>query len=287
MNKIGFIGLGLMGAPMALNIARAGFDLMVYNRTPGKTGMVEKAGAKAAQTSREVVNWADVVIMMLTGPEAVENILGPVIETNPEILTGKTIVNMGTNPPSYSTSLSIRLEKAGAAFVDAPVSGTRVPAEEGALLIMASGPEEAVEKLSPLFNAVGNKVVKCGAVPKAGLMKLAVNIVLSASISGLVEGAHFTNKSGLDLETFFKLILEGPLGNGIFTIKAKKMMEQDYSPQASIGTVREMLKHITDAAYEMNARIPNTMSNSELIASAVNLGLAEEDACALIKVFDN
>jgi len=116
-------------------------------------------------------------------------------------------------------------------------------------------------------------------------MKLAVNIVLSASIAGLVEGAHFAQKSGLDTETFFRLILDGPLGNNIFAIKAKKIMEQDFTPQASIRTVREMLKHITDTAYEINAFIPNILSNVNLIAAAMNQGLAEEDACAIIKVF--
>jgi 3-hydroxyisobutyrate dehydrogenase-like beta-hydroxyacid dehydrogenase len=117
------------------------------------------------------------------------------------------------------------------------------------------------------------------------MMKLAVNIVLSASIAGLVEGAHFAQKSGLDLGTFFQLILGGPLGNDIFTIKAKQIMEQDFTPQASIGTVREMLKHIIDTAYDMNAFVPATMSNANLIAAAMNKGLAEQDACAIIKLF--
>ena len=223
--------------------------------------------------------------MMLSGPDPIDEVLGLVLQNQAEALKGKFVVNMGTNPPAFSRQLAARLEKAGALFVDAPVSGTKVQAEEGALLVMISGPDQALDQLSPIFGAVGNKVVRCGAVPRAGLMKLAVNIVLCASIAGLVEGVNFAQKSGLNPGTFFQLILGGPLRNDMFAIKAKKIMEQDFSPQASIGTVRELLKHITDTAYEMNAFIPNTLSNVNLITSAVDQGLSDEDACAIIKVF--
>lgn len=277
--------MGTMGLAMAVNIARAGLELMVYNRTRGKAGPALGAGAVDADSPVALFDWADTVVMMLSGPVAIDDVLEPVIKDHPGCLKGKVVVNMGTNPPAFSRQLAARLDKVGAVFVDAPVSGTKVQAEEGVLLVMTSGPDEVIDQLSPIFNAVGNKVVKCGAVPQAGMMKLAVNIVLSASIAGLVEGAHFAQKSGLDTETFFRLILGGPLGNDIFAIKAKKIMEQDFTPQASIGTVREMLKHITDTAYEINAFIPNTLSNVNLIASAMNQGLADKDACAIIKVF--
>ncbi|MCP4576544.1 MAG: NAD-binding protein [Deltaproteobacteria bacterium] len=118
-----------------------------------------------------------------------------------------------------------------------------------------------------------------------GLGTMGLPMAVNMAKAGLMEGAGFAQKAGLDRETFFRLILGGPLGNDMFAIKAKKIMEGDFAPQASIGTVREMLKHITDTAYEMNASIPNTLSNVNLIAAAMDLGLAEEDACAIIKVF--
>lgn len=286
MRKIGFLGLGTMGMPMAVNLAQAGLDVMVFNRTPEKAGPVLEAGAVEAEAPAAVFQWSDAVVMMLSGPEAIDAVLDPVMLNAPDALKGKVLVNMGTNPPAFSRQLDARLAETGAVFVDAPVSGTRVQAEEGALLIMASGPDEAIGGVSPLFDAVGSKVVPCGDVPKAGMMKLAINIVLSSAISGLAEGSHFAQKSGLDLETFFLLLLNGPLGNDMFAIKAKKIMEQDFTPQASIGTVHEMLKHIMDTAYDINARIPNTSSNMNLIRSAINQGLSDEDACAIIKVFN-
>ncbi len=285
MIKIGFLGLGTMGVPMAENIARAGLELMVYNRSPGKAISVLNAGASEADTPEVLIEWADTVLLMLSGPTAIDEILEPFITHKTGVLKEKLIVNMGTNPPSFSKQLAERLGKVGAVFVDAPVSGTKIQAENGDLLIMASGPDGAIDQLSKIFEAIGSKVIKCGIVPQATLMKLANNIVLSASLAGLVEGANFAEKSGLDTETFFQLILNGPLGNDIFRIKAQKVLEQDFTPQASIRVVREMLKHIIDAAYEINAFVPGTLSNVNLIATAMNQGLADEDACAIIKVF--
>lgn len=284
MDRIGFLGLGTMGLPMAINLAKAGLRPMVFNRTRSKVGPVLKVGAMEATSIDALFDNADTVVMMLSGPEAIEGVLVPIIE-NPACLKGKGVVNMGTNPPSFSRQMADRLESLGAVYVDAPVSGTKVQAEEGTLLIMTSGPEGIDQTLSSLFNAVGKTVVHCGPVPNAGMMKLAVNIVLSASLSGLMEGAHFAEKGGLDLKTFFQLILGGPLGNDMFAIKAKKIMEKDFTPQASIGTVAEMLKHIMDTAYDTGAFIPNTAFNMNLIRTAQNMGLSHEDACAILKVF--
>lgn len=285
MERIGFLGLGNMGLPMATNMAKAGLDIMVFNRTRGKSGRALRAGAVEVDSLIALFEQADTVVMMLSGPDAICANLDPIFENNHRIFQKKVFVNMGTNPPSFSRQLALRLEKRGATFIDAPVSGTKVQAEEGTLLMMTSGPEKIHQALAPLYNAVSKTVVHCGPLPNAGMMKLAVNIVLSASLSGLMEGAHFAEKSGLDLKTFFQLVLGSPLGNDMFAIKAKKIMEQDYAPQASIGTVREMLKHITDTAYDIQAYIPNTLSNMNLITTAMNQGLGSEDACALIKTF--
>jgi 3-hydroxyisobutyrate dehydrogenase len=285
INKIGFLGIGTMGLPMAVNIVRAGFNLMIYNRTSGKSVPALESGATEVDSPEAVFKEADMVVLMLSGPSAIDAILKSVTRDSPDNLKGKVLVNMGTNPPEYSRSLSSRLSGLGAGLVDAPVSGTKVQAEQGALLIMASGPDDLIDKSKPLFEAVGNKVVRCGTIPNAGMMKLAVNIVLSAALSGLMEGTHFAQKADLDLATFFALILNGPLGNDMFAIKSKKIMEQDYSPQASIGTVHEMLKHIMDTAYETGSFIPNTASNMNLTRSAINKGLSDEDACAILKVF--
>jgi 3-hydroxyisobutyrate dehydrogenase len=286
MDKVGFMGLGAMGLPMASNLAKAGLDLMVFNRSPAKAEPLKKQGVQVAASCHELIDWADIVVMMLSGPEAIEATLGERLASAPQMLAGKLVVNMGTNPPSYSETLAGRLAQAGAAFVEAPVLGTQEPAVQGTLLVMTSGPRQAQKKLEPIFDAVGSQSVYCGQVPKAGMMKLAVNLVLSAALEGLFEGTHFAQKAGLDLDTYFQLILNSPLGNPVFALKAKKLLERDYAPQASLGTVREMLKHIADTAHDIGAFIPGTLGNLNLSTMAINQGLAGEDACAMIKVFD-
>ncbi len=216
MECIGFLGLGSMGLPMATNMAKAGLEPLVYNRTGGKAVRALEAGAVEMESLTALFERADTVVMMLSGPAAICAILDPMFEKDLPIIQGKVFINMGTNPPSFSRQLALRLEKRGATFIDAPVSGTKVQAEDGTLLIMTSGPEEIHKTLSPLFNAVGKTVVHCGPVPNAGMMKLAVNIVLSASLTGLMEGAHFAEKGGLDLKTFFQLVHGSPLGNDMF-----------------------------------------------------------------------
>lgn len=287
MTRIGFMGLGNMGLPMAENIVRAGLDLTVFNRSREKAEYMKGRGAKLAESTQALLKETEVVVMMLTGPEAIEATLGRVLNDDPSTLEGKLVVNMGTNPPAFAQDLGRRLEEVGAGFVDAPVLGTKEPARQGTLVVLASGNDDDLDQASPVFSAVGDKVVNCGEVPKATLMKLGVNLVLSASLEGLMEGAHFSQKAGLNLETFFQLILQSPLGNGIFALKAKKLLEQDYSPQASLSTVREMLKHIVDTAYDLGASTPSTLVNLNLTTAAVNRGWGDEDACALIKVFGN
>lgn len=284
MNKIGFMGLGTMGLPMAINAAKAGLDLMVYNRTGSKAGPVLQAGAKAADSPEALLDWSEALVMMLTGPQAMEETLGVLLSRKPELFKGKLVVNMGTNPPSYAKDLEGRLQAVGAAFVDSPVFGSKEPAEQGALIVLASGPVGALERMAPLYDAVGDKTINCGEVPKASMMKLAVNLVTVAAGEGLAEGVHFAQKGGLDLQTFLGLILNGPVGNAFFAMKAEKYLKEDYSEQASIGTVHEMLKHVVDTAHDLKACIPNTLSNLNLITRAVNQGLAKEDACAIIKV---
>jgi 3-hydroxyisobutyrate dehydrogenase len=284
MTKIGFMGLGTMGLPMAMNIARSGLDLIVYNRTTDKAKPAQEAGARVADTPEALFAWADTVVMMLAGPQAIDHTLGRLMKDQPGLLKEKLVVNMGTNPPAYSRDLADRLGQAGSRYVEAPVFGSKEPAQQGALIVMASGSGRDIEELSPLFSAVGSKVINCGDVPKASTMKLAVNLVTIAAGEGLAEGMHFAQKAGLDLQTFFGLIQNGPVGNSFFAMKIKKYLEDDYSEQASVSTVHEVLKHIADTAYDIRASLPNTLSNLSLITRAMNKGLADEDACAIVKV---
>lgn len=286
MSKIGFVGIGAMGLNMSRNLLKAGFDLLVYNRTPEKCAPLVEAGAQTASSFAELLSQTDTLIMMLTGPRAIEDCVGPILEGSPSVFSGKLLVNMGTNAPAFTADLNQRLIEAGAVFVDSPVIGSSKPAELGTLLIMPSGPEDAVKKLTPLFMAMGERIVNCGQPPQASMMKLTVNLVQIAMMEGLAEGVHFARKGGLDLATLFEILLKGAVGNSLYELKARKYLEDDFTPQSTLSGVRDVLQQIAETAYDMEADIPNTLANLNLSNRAMKDGLGGEDFCALVKILD-
>jgi len=160
--KVGFIGLGIMGQPMAQNIAKGGYELTVYNRSSEKAKPLADTGASVAPTPKAAAEAADVIILMLAGPEAIDAVL-----EGPEGLmagtkAGQILVNMSTVSPEFSKQLADKLSAKSVAAIDAPVSGSRKPAEEGALVILAGGPKDKVSELESLFMSMGKKVVYCG-----------------------------------------------------------------------------------------------------------------------------
>ena len=156
--KVAFVGLGTMGQPMAKNVAKKGYALSVFNRTPEKALPLKEVGAALAASPKEAAKGADVVILMLTGPEAVDQVLDGPQGVLAGLDAGKTIVDMSTVPPSYSRHLFERLKSRSIAAIDAPVYGSKKPAEEGALVILAGGPQAKVKEMEPLLLSMGKNV---------------------------------------------------------------------------------------------------------------------------------
>ena len=219
--KIGFIGLGIMGQPMAANILRAGYDLMVYNRTRGKSLTLAKAGGIVADTPAELTNWADVIILMLTGPEAIDAVLygeQGILSAPP---SGKVVINMSTVSPSYTRTLDTCFASNAIVFIDAPVSGSKKPAIDGSLIILAGGPQEAINDLEPLFLSMGQKIIYCGEAGQGSAMKMTVNLLLAVMMEGLCESLNLARQLKLDTGLVLDSILAGPLGAAYLTSKMK------------------------------------------------------------------
>ena len=161
--KIGFMGLGIMGTPMAANLLKAGYPVMVYNRSPEKAAPLVKQGAGLASHPKALARAADVVIAMVTGPEALQDLLWGPDGAGGAFNHSKVFINMSSVSPGYTRELARELESTGVTFIDAPVSGTKKPAEDGTLIILAGGPRDKVEELEPVLLAMGKKVVYCGA----------------------------------------------------------------------------------------------------------------------------
>src|SRR5437868_4137322 len=184
---IGFIGLGTMGESMALNLAKAGSSLVVWNRTPSKSAVLAKAGAVVAKDPAEVFARCEVVILMLVDGAATDAVLARGDRAFATRVQRRTLVNMSTPSPEYSKSLADDVGDAGGRFVEAPVSGSRKPAEAGQLVAMVGGEPDVVETVRPLLAPMCKAVIYCGAVPNGLFMKLAVNVFLTAVVTGLAE----------------------------------------------------------------------------------------------------
>ncbi len=279
----GFIGLGTMGLPMALNMLGAGTPLMVWNRSRHAADVAAQAGATVADSPADVFRDADVVFLMLMNGAVVDEVLERGTPRFGEMVACRTLVHMGTTEASYSEHLSADVAAAGGTYVEAPVSGSRRPAELGRLVGMLAGPDAAVEAVVPLLAPVCATVVRCGHVPGATRMKLAVNLFLITQVTGLAEAFHFAGRQGLDLDVFQSVLDAGPMASAVSTIKLDKLVRGDFESQASIRDVHYNSRLISDAARDGGVSSPVIDTCRDLFAEAELLGHGSEDMAAVVR----
>jgi 3-hydroxyisobutyrate dehydrogenase-like beta-hydroxyacid dehydrogenase len=285
--RIAFAGLGIMGVPMVRNLLAAGFDVAVTNRTAAKAEPVTAAGASFFATPAKAVAGREVFILMLTGPEACETVLfgpgGAVAESGAGLVPGGVVVNMSTVPASYNTALAERLAGYGLTLVDAPVSGSKKPAEDGTLVILAGGPAEVVERLTPVFLAVGKKVVRCGGTGTGSVMKVSVNVLLGTMLAGFAEMLRLGEAGGLDRRTMLDVVLAGPMANDLLRMKEPMFEKDAYPAQFPVRHMAKDVKFAVDAAFETGSPAPCAHMLVQLYRRAMTLGLADEDFAAVIR----
>jgi len=282
--RIGFAGMGIMGKPMAQNIVKAGFDVAVYNRTRPQPGDVP--GAAVAQTPADLARERDVLIVMVTGPEALDAIIWGEGGMAPHLGQGKTVVNMSTVSPQYSLQLAQKVEATGADFVDAPVSGSKVPAQQGALVILAGGSESVVASLEPIFSAMGKKTVHCGPAPQGTMMKMAVNLLLANMMSGLSEMLTFGKAGGLSDKAMLDVVLGGPMGCDLFRVKEPLIRQRTFLAQFPLKHMAKDLKFVTDTACSLRCPAPSAFQNLQLYNQGMSKGMGELDFSAVMQVLE-
>ena len=283
---VGFIGLGLMGEPMAANLLRAGTKLLVWNRTVVKTEPFRSAGAAVAGSVAEVFERAPVVLAMLAGGAAIDATLGRGTPAFAPLLAGRTLVHMGTTAPAYSRGLEADVLAAGGRYVEAPVSGSRGPAQAGELIAMLAGAHDAVAAVRPLLAPMCRQTVECGPVPSALTMKLAVNLYLITTVTGLAEAAHFAAVHGLDMDTFRAVLDAGPMASTVSRGKLAKLLAGDLSPQAAIADVLVNNELVAAAARAAGMASPALDVSHALFAEAVAQGHGGEDMIAVIRALE-
>lgn len=280
---LGFLGLGLMGLPMAVRLAHAGHDLVVWNRTPARAAPVVAAGARPATTPAEVLAAAEVVVVMLADEAAVDAVLGRGTPAFARLVAGRTIVHTGTVSAAWSAALEADLRAAGGRYVEAPVSGSRTPAEEGTLVAMLAGDPADVARVRPLLAPLCARTVGCGPVPSALRMKFAVNTVLITLVSGLAEAWRLAAAHGLDPHLFAEVLDAGPMASAVSRVKIGKLLTGDFSAQAAIDDVLKNCGLIRDSAREAGAAAPLMDACLQLFATAADLGLGAEDMVAVVR----
>lgn len=286
MSHVGFVGLGVMGQPMALNLARAGTPLVVWNRSPQRAEPLRAAGAVVAPTAEAVFRGAEVVILMLSDGDAMDAVLGRGTPDLAARVAGRTVVHMGTTSPEYSAALGDDLRAVGGRYVEAPVSGSRGPAEAGQLVAMVAGDPEDVARVVPLLAPMCRDTFPCGPVPNALLMKLAVNLYLITMVTGLAEAAHFARHRGLDLERFLAVLDAGPMASTVSRAKGRKLVDRDFAVQASIADVYKNNRLVAEAARAGGAASPLLDVCHALYRETVELGFAAEDMAAVVRAIE-
>jgi len=285
--KIGFLGLGIMGGAMAANILRAGYPLMVYNRTAAKSEALAQMGAGVASNPRHLAQATEVIIAMVTGPEALNALLW-----GPEGAAGafnakKVFINMSSVSPRFTRELAERLAPTGVTVIDAPVSGTKKPAEDGTLAILAAGREEAVTGLEPLFLTMGKKVIYCGPLGQGSMMKMFINLLLGVMMAGFAECLNFGRLGGLDFEAMLDTVSSGAMNTPMFQVKAGNLRDKNYPAAFPFKHLAKDAKFVVDTAYETGAPVPLGQMLLHLYRLGVAQGWGDEDISAIARVMEH
>jgi 3-hydroxyisobutyrate dehydrogenase len=283
---IGFIGLGVMGEVMARNLVRAGTPLLVWNRSRDKTEELRAAGAEVAASVAETFAKTRIVVLMLANEAAIDAVLERGTPLFRALVAGHVIVQMGTISPEASLALANDVQAAGGVYVEAPVSGSRKPAEAGELVGMLAGDSDAIEEIRPLLAPICRETFLCGPVPGALTMKLAVNLYLITIVTGLAEAAHFAERHGLDMRQFQAVLDASPMASSVSRVKIDKLVRQDFGVQAAISDVLKNSRLVAEAARKAGIASPLLDGCHALYGETEALGLGHQDMVAVIKAIE-
>ncbi len=283
---VGFIGLGIMGKPMARNLLKAGFPLSVYNRTPEKMAELEAAGAYACQDYAELVGRSRVVITMLPDSPEVEEVILGAGGLFGYLREGQTVIDMSSIDPLVSIRIAGKLKEKKVNFLDAPVSGGERGAIEGTLAIMVGGEKQVFEQCLPILSAMGKNIVHVGPVGSGGFTKLVNQIIVAVNIAAVGEAFTLAQKAGLDVQRVFEAIRGGLAGSRVLETKTPMIFSRNFKPGFKIRLHRKDLKNALDTAKGLDRPLPLTALVQQFLTSLDTRGRGELDHGALAQIFE-
>jgi 3-hydroxyisobutyrate dehydrogenase len=282
--RIGFIGTGIMGRPMCLNLLKAGCVLTVHSRTKSRAEAVLSAGATWAQTPAEVAQSSDVVITCVPDTPDVRNVLlceSGVIEG---AKAGLICVDMSTISPAATKQMGQILQGKGVTLLDAPISGGEIGAIEGRLSIMMGGPKEAFERIRPVMEVMGKAVIHCGPLGAGQMTKLVNQVMVIHTIMSISEGLAFAEKAGLDPETTWQVTSAGAAGSHSLKVLGRKIIDGDLKPAFMVDLQQKDLRLVMELADELKQPLPGVALAKQLLGALQAQGRGRDGTQALIDV---
>ncbi len=281
MTKYGFLGLGIMGQPMAGNLLRTGCELRVWNRTPAKCAPLAREGAVVCEGPAEVCAGSDITFAMLADPEAARAVfasaasgLGP----------GHDYVDMSTVDARTSKDLAAAATRAGARFLEAPVSGSKQPASDGSLVILAAGDRSLYDDAAPALDAMGKLKVYLGEVGQGACVKLVVNMIMGGMMTAFGEGLALAGRAGLDGPTLLDVLAAGALANPMFAGKGPAILDGSFSPAFPLRHMQKDLRLALQLGDDLAQPLPTAASANAAFIRARDEGLADLDFSAVCRV---
>ena len=283
--KIAFIGTGLMGYPMAKNLINKKLNLKVFSRTLEKAKPLEKIGAIIANSLGEAVKDADIVITMLTDDEAVEKVLSDQEFLN-NLKNSSTVIDMSSIKPKIAIQYGNYLKDRNIHFLDAPVSGGTIGAEEGSLAIMVGGDQNVFDGAFDTLKIMGNPTL-VGPIGSGQVSKLANQIIVGVTIGAVAEAITLCEKAGVDANKFIKALSGGFADGKILQNHGKRMIDKDFSPKGKVSTHLKDMNNILECAGDFDTKLPISSLIKEMFSSLVERGNDNDDHSALYKEIEN
>jgi 3-hydroxyisobutyrate dehydrogenase len=285
--RIAFLGLGIMGRPMARNLARAGFEVTVWNRTRKRAEeLAQEADVRVAATAAEASAAAEVTITMVVDAPQVEEVLFGPHGAAEGMSEGHIAIDMSTIAPTASRAIGERLAERGVAFLDAPVTGSRPKAEDATLTIMVGGDEAAFERARPVLEAMGALVLRVGPQGHGEMAKLINNTLGAINAAGLAEGLTLAGAYGLDTDALLKVVGAGSGASAMAELKARPMLDRDLEPLFKLEHMLKDVRHCIAEAEALGVELPLARAAERLYAEAAERGLGERDFAAVVEVVD-
>jgi 3-hydroxyisobutyrate dehydrogenase len=284
--KIGLIGLGIMGMPMARNLLKAGFEVTVYNRTASKVDMIVDQGAKKAASPKEVAGKSSVIITMVSDTPDVESVIlgeNGVIEG---IKAESVVIDMSTISPAATRKIAARLKEQNVYMLDAPVSGGEQGAINGTLSIMVGGDAAIFERCRPVFEAMGKNIVHIGANGMGQTTKLMNQILVCGNLNAVVEALVFAQKQGVDLSKAIEAVKGGAAGSWQLSNLGPRIIQRDFKPGFMVELLQKDLRLVTEASDANKISLPATALIHQLFSSLEASGNGKDGTQALVKVVE-